>query len=207
MNVDQPIGVAFEGRWIALEPLRRDHLGFLYGLAIDPATGYRWRLRGGVPSIETFEKQLWQSVLSQFVLVTRKARRPVGQVVAFNVNFNAGHVSAGIVTTKRAVGSEFAIEGLAVFIRYLFATYRLRKVYFEIPEYNMPQFASALRRYAKQEGCLEEYDYYDGRYWNSHILSIGRSFPKQTRLGLPRSEPVSKNGKAASGAGVGPPRR
>jgi RimJ/RimL family protein N-acetyltransferase len=202
-TADQPVGAALEGRWIALQPSGRDHLGFLYGLAIDPATSYRWRLRGGVPPMDVFEKQLWQSVLAQFLLVTRKQRQPVGQVVAFNVNLNAGHVSAGIVTTRRAAGSAFAIEGLAVFLRYLFATYSLRKVYFEVPEYNVAQFASVLRRYAKQEGRLEEYDYYDGRYWDSLILSVDRTSPAATRLGLPRSEASDGNGKVRRTAANG----
>jgi RimJ/RimL family protein N-acetyltransferase len=195
MNAEPPVGASLEGRWTALHPIGRDHLGFLYNLAIDPTISYRWRLRGGVPSAEVFEKQLWQSVLSQFVLITRKTRRPLGHVVAFNVNLNAGHVSAGIVTTKRAAGSAFAIEGMGVFLRYLFATYSLRKVYFELPEYNLPQFGSALRRFAKQEGRLEEYDYYDGRYWDSLILSVDRSFITATRLGLPRSDTIRSNGR------------
>jgi len=63
---------------------------------------------------------------------------------------------------------------LLLFIRYTFDNWNLRKVYFEVPEYNLSQFDSAIGRYLDQEARMVDHQFANGRYWDSLTLSLFR---------------------------------
>ena len=182
---DGPHPALLEGRWVKLTPVGSKDLGFLYKLATDPATGFRWRLRGAVPPPETFEKVVWQSVLTQFIIVSKARNEPIGNVVGYNANPNAGHVAVGIVATPEVVGKGFVLEAFYLFLTHLFAVYSFRKVYLELPSYNLPQFASAEGVLLEREGMLKENDYYGGKYWDSYIFAIWRARWEEFTAQLP----------------------
>jgi len=67
-----------------------------------------------------------------------------------------------------------------LFIRYVLSCWDFRKVYFEGPEFNTVTFASAIGKSLDLEGVLKQHDYYDGRYWDVHILALYRDrFPDE----------------------------
>ena len=70
----------------------------------------------------------------------------MGHVVAYGADLNAGVVYVGGVMEPAAVGTGFAIEAFEVFLDYLFATYSIRKIYLEVPEFNFPQIRARLPR-------------------------------------------------------------
>ena len=135
---------SLEGRRVMLVPFHRRHIAFLYSLATDPAIGFRWRLRGGVPSIESFEASLWQAVLCQLIIETKSNQQPVGHVVAYNPNHNSGHCAVAIIMDANPSYKSLGLDGLQVFLGHLFSVYSFRKIYFEVPSYNIGQFRSAL---------------------------------------------------------------
>lgn len=163
-----------DGRWVRLTPVGAKDMSFLYNLATDPTTGFRWRLRGAVPPPEVFEKTLWQSVLTQFIIRTKAENEPIGNVLAYNPNANAGHAAVGIAALPKLTGKGFLLEAMYMFLNHLFAAYSFRKIYFEVPSYNLAQFASAQGVILQQEGVLVENDYYDGRYWDTYIFAVWR---------------------------------
>lgn len=65
-------------------------------------------------------------------------------------------------------------EGAVLFIEYLFRIWPFRKLYAEIPEYNLDSLRSMLTVWT-QQGRLTEHDYLNGRYWDRYILSLTRS--------------------------------
>ncbi|EFC86322.1 acyl carrier protein [Parafrankia sp. EUN1f] len=73
-----------------LRPVGPDHVPFLYHLAIREEVGYRWRFRGAVPDMETFQANLRQGVLSQFVVVTEPAGELAGSVICYNADLTRG---------------------------------------------------------------------------------------------------------------------
>ena len=65
------------------------------------------------------------------------------------------------------------LEAFALFVRYLFRLWPLRKLYLELPEFNLPQFASAVRvGLLKEEGRLRGDRYFDGAYWDQLVLAV-----------------------------------
>jgi RimJ/RimL family protein N-acetyltransferase len=146
---------------------------FLYQLAIDESVGVRWRFNGLVPRRETFEQSLWSGVLTQFIVAERQTGACLGTVTAYNADLNHGYAYVAAAMIADATGSGVGIEAVDLFLGYLFACYRLRKLYFEVPEYNLAQFASALTWF-RDEGTLVDHTYFDGRLWDRKILALYR---------------------------------
>jgi len=170
------------GRWVRLDPLHAGHLDFLYSLCADERIGPRWRYGGTIPTAEQFRQNLWNGVLCQFVVVERATDALVGHVQAYNADLNSGVGYLALALCDQAASTGLGIEAGYLFCAYAFSVYALRKLYLEIPEFNLGQVASLAGSIAREEGCLRDHVYLGGRYWDRHILSlrredfVGRSF-------------------------------
>lgn len=71
---------------------------------------------------------------------------------------------------------KFGIGALAAihFMDYLFSTYSIRKIYLTIYDYNEQSLKSNLQAGFISEGCLKQYRYLDGKFFDLHYLSISR---------------------------------
>ncbi|MCK9896301.1 GNAT family N-acetyltransferase [Frankia sp. AgB32] len=169
----------FAGRYLRLMPVLPSSTPFLYELAVTPDIGFRWRYRGSVPAYHQFEQELWQGVLTQFLIESVEAGRPVGHAICYNPEFALGHAYVGAAVSADYTGSGLAVEALDLFVRYVFDIWPFRKLYFEVPEFNYPQFAAADRANSaggslELEGRLRRHDFYRGRYWDRLILAVYR---------------------------------
>ncbi|HZM80442.1 MAG TPA: GNAT family N-acetyltransferase [Candidatus Limnocylindrales bacterium] len=167
-----PLAPVLETGTLRLAPVTGDDLGFLYGLAVDPETGFRWRYRGSVPSRERFAEELWHEVLVQFVVRRVEDSVPVGQVVAYGGEPSLGHVKVGAVFHPLCAGTGLAAQAVSLFVRYLFHTFPLTKIYLEVPGINWPQLQSGQGIMFRVEGVLKDHDYYAGRYWDKYLCAI-----------------------------------
>ncbi|WP_117215473.1 GNAT family N-acetyltransferase [Allorhizocola rhizosphaerae] len=157
---------------LRLAPLTPDDLGFLYALAVEPETGFRWRYRGSIPPIERFKAELWNQVLIQFVVRRIEDDLPVGHVVAYGDELSLRHTYLGAVFHPRITGGGLAAQAVALFARYLFRTFPLNKIYMEIPGINWPQLQSGQGRLFQVEGVLRDHDYYAGRLWDKYVCAL-----------------------------------
>jgi hypothetical protein len=160
---------------ISLDPLSSMHYEFLYSLAIEGESSFRWLTAGGVPPIEKYVAGLWDGVLTQFVVRDTSTHRPCGHVIAYNADLHSGHAGIAVAASPEARATGAVPEATIIFINYCFTVYNLRKLYFEVPEYNHPQFASAMGKFCREEGRLGEHLYYDGRYWDRYVYAIYRN--------------------------------
>lgn len=169
-----PPRVSRTGRWVQLVPVSVVHHEFLYDLATGEDTGFRWRFGGTVPPFEQFRDTLWSGVLTQFVVLERTSQAPVGLVVAYNGDLNNGIAYLGAVMARAVQGSGIAVDALLLFVRYVFDTWSFRKLYLEVPEFNMPAMDGGTRRWFVEEGRMQQCIFRAGRYWDRLILAIGR---------------------------------
>ncbi|CAO5191034.1 Acetyltransferase [Frankia sp. AiPs1] len=170
------------GRYLRLMPVLPSSTPFLYELAVTPDVGFRWRYRGSVPSYPQFEQELWQGVLTQFLIESVESGRPVGHAICYNPEFTLGFAYVGAAVAADYTGSGLAVEALDLFVRYIFDIWPFRKLYFEVPEFNYPQFSGADRANAvggslELEGRLRRHDFYRGRYWDRLVLAAYRDDP------------------------------
>lgn len=162
------------GRWYSLIPLRPSHHPALYELAARDLNNVRWRYRGTMPPFNVFEQSLYAGVMCQFVVCPNDDLQKVsGLVVAYSASPQDEHCYLAALTDSRAGAG--AVEGVALFFRYLFRHWPLRKIYLESLEFNIPQYASAIELgLFREEGCFRAHHYFDDRYWDMYIYSVYR---------------------------------
>jgi RimJ/RimL family protein N-acetyltransferase/acyl carrier protein len=168
---DQVTPPRLAGRFFRLAPVLPPSVPFLYGLSMIPEVGFRWRYRGAVPSPQQFEQDLWQGVLAQFVVESIQSSQPAGHVVCYGPDRNMGHAYVGAAMTDEYQGSGIAAEPVRIFLDYLFDVWPFHKLYLELPEFNLPQFASAAGRGLHVEARMRNHHYYQGRRWDQIILA------------------------------------
>jgi RimJ/RimL family protein N-acetyltransferase/aryl carrier-like protein len=170
-----PLMPRLETPALRLTPMVPEDLGFLYALAVEPETGFRWRYRGSVPPIERFKAELWNQVLLQYVVRRTEDNSPVGHVVAYGDELSLRHTYVGAVFHPDSAGTGLPAAAVALFVRHLFHTFPLNKVYMEIPGINWPQLQSGQGRLFQVEGVLRDHDYYAGRLWDKYVCAL---YPK-----------------------------
>jgi RimJ/RimL family protein N-acetyltransferase len=188
------------GRHVRLRNIELADVEFLYRLHTVPEVGYRLRLRGATPKPEAFVESFWEGVLVQFMIEARQTREPIGVISAYSTNMRDGWTYMAQASQPRFIGSGWSIEALALFVDYLFALWNFRKLYSEAVAYNFDQFASGAGRYFELEGCLRNHQYYAGRFWDMHILSITRQSWEQLRPEMLRhlADPATVEGSPES---------
>jgi RimJ/RimL family protein N-acetyltransferase/acyl carrier protein len=151
-----------------------DDMPFLYWLATDETTGWRWRYRGRVPTPDAFVEGLWSGVVTQFVVRRRGSNEPIGQVVLYDADHENGFAHLAAVFAPPVVRTGSPARSTIAFIRYVFDQWPLRKLYLEVPEFNLPLIGSAVGGILREEGRLRRHDFSGGRYWDKHLLAVYR---------------------------------
>lgn len=164
--------VSLRSARVHLEIPDQRHLMNLWELIADPGTSFRWKYHGRVPSPQELADGLWDGVATQFVAVDRVTRRPVAWVIGYNLNPRDQHIFLAVHGWPEHLGSTTLVDAVFVFLRYLFANFSLRKVYAEVREFNLTQFASGAGRVFEIEGRLRSHAFYDGIWWDQLILSL-----------------------------------
>ncbi len=160
------------GRRVVLRPVHVQDYPSLYAIAMAGENATRWRYRGATPSPEQFVRQMWDGVLVQYAVVGRQLGRLYGTVGLYNANLPSGYVYGYAMSAPDRMGSGKVVEGLLLMLEYAFRTWELRKVYFELPEFNLPQFQSAVGRYLVEEGRLIDHELLGGRRWDLVTLAL-----------------------------------
>lgn len=162
------------GRNIYLRPLGPEDYSTVRALELSADLGVRWRARGAVTSPEQWSQTVWQSTLAQFVVASKRERKPLGLVLAYRPNFQDGHAWVAAEKFEDGRRSPLLIFGFALFLDYVFRCWNFRKVYLEVAEFNTGQFDSAIGRVFTEEGRMREHFWYDGRRWDQYILALYR---------------------------------
>lgn len=148
-------------------------------------------------TVESFGAWLQRMVDGRFhdFFVVRVNGEPVGYAHSYDFSLRDGRCQAAVCVEPafRATGAG-AYAALQL-LRYLFATYPLRKVYTTIYDYNAESLRSNLAAGFVEEGVLEGFRYHDGGWHGLHYLSMDRATFEE-RFGSGISSP---EGPAADG--------
>jgi RimJ/RimL family protein N-acetyltransferase len=191
------------GRWVRLLPFTREYQDFLYELAMDDPSLFRWRFPMGIPVVDVFVQAMNLSTSNAVVIVETKSQSPLGFAHLYNwrAQHEVAHFNIAMVRSARYSG--IGIEAGYLFLRHCFASFNLRKLYLTVSSWQLPAIKRVIGDLFIEEGRLHEHSYHQGVWHDELILSISRQ-----RLNALRQELGQKSLSEEllpSSAGVGNP--
>jgi RimJ/RimL family protein N-acetyltransferase len=136
--------------------------------------GTRYRYYGATPSFDEFAHRAWDSVLGQWLVVSKATRRPVGFTVISSADHRSGTAHFSVVGTPDTWRGAVMMDAMGVFFQYVFWAFPFRRLFAETAEDNLSQFASGEGRFFELEGCRREAIWLRGRYQDLHFLTVSR---------------------------------
>jgi acyl carrier protein/RimJ/RimL family protein N-acetyltransferase len=187
---DEFVTPPLRARHVYLKPITPSDYPFLQMLELAGELAPRWRHRGATPNPDQWAQTLWAGVLAQFMVVGVTTNKPIGRVVIYQPNFQDRYAYFAALRFEPSDRSPVMMLGISLFLRYVFTYWDFDKLYMEVPEYNLPQFASGLGRFFEIEGRLRGHFRVGGRSWDQLILALYRDTAAQqgARLRLDRGQ-------------------
>ena len=167
------------GRRVRLRPVGPADFAFVATLETHPEVHFRWRHRGATPSPERLISSLWDGALVVLLgehVTGARSGEPFVLLAAYGADLRNGCCSFGLAAVpEMPPGPSPAFDAVVLFLDYLFGLWPLRKIYAEAPGFAFAQYASAVPTLFDREGLLKAHDFYMGRHWDKHILSVSRA--------------------------------
>lgn len=167
---------------VRLRPVEPSDYPHIYRSELSERLGPIWRHRGGTPSFESFTASLWAGVVAQYLVVRRDDPTPLGIVSLYEPDSTNGHAKLAAARFSDTIDREF-VEAVAMFIEHCFSSWPLRKIYLEVPEYNLHQMAGLIGPLIIEEGRLREHLFKLGRWWDFVTLALYRDRWDESGLG------------------------
>ena len=147
---------------------------WLYFLATRDPQAWRWRFRAVYPSFVDFERTFYNDVAAAFIVELSDATTPVGCVTCYGMNLRDGIASLAVQIQTVHLGVGHGVVSAHQMASYVMDRWPVRKLYLEVPAYNVGQFRSLVGSVLRQEGVLSEHIFLEGTYHDLIIFSIDR---------------------------------
>lgn len=133
---------------------------------------------------------LWEDCHAAFLFESQDQSGSLGVVMSYAADVRNGFAYLAFARLRSGAGpihdAVVAAEALVLFLDYLFQGWNFRKIYVEVAEYNLGQFACFISL-LDVEGRLKEHVYLDGHHWDLIIASLRRERWPQLRSVLTRN--------------------
>ena len=162
------------GRHVYLRAVLPEDLRSIRMIDLSAELGVRFRHRGATPGMAQWT-QSSDSALAQFLIVRSDDNRPIGLAAIYEPSFQDQYAHFAAAMFGKAGRSPLAVMGCVLAIEYAFKCWAFRKLYLELPAYNLDQISAGLGRMFVEEGRLREHMYYDGHWWDKVVLALYRN--------------------------------
>jgi diamine N-acetyltransferase len=163
-------------RGTSLRPVTEADLPFLFRLYTDPSRCHLWMSSRRVYDEREF-REAWNSWIGgamEAKFIVESDRRPVGWVMSCDGYPEHGFTKVHTILQEDNVGHGVGVAATALLIDYLFKQLPLRKIYFEVFDFN-PAVVRMWRKLGlAEEGLLKGDRFWDGTYWDLHIFAMYR---------------------------------
>jgi RimJ/RimL family protein N-acetyltransferase/acyl carrier protein len=170
-------GVPMSGDRVQLERLAPHHLATLHRISISPEVSPHWPLLGDAVAEEQLWDHLWGQSSLQFAIVRTDTAESVGLVQGVEEDMRSRTIGLGLVVDPALWRAGWPLEGVVLFLDYLFTGLGYRKVYANLP-------ASVLDRVG--DGALGVYLTHEATF-NQH-LKVGDGYEDVCVLSLCRDD-------------------
>lgn len=156
----------------------RNDLEDLFTLMTDSRDQMLFHGKMQINSLPDFEKWMIANMAQVYhdfyVICDGSGYNIVGYVYSYEYRPYDGHCKVCIFLKEkyREVGVG-ALCGIR-FLDELFSNYPLRKIFIDVYDYNKQSLSCNLGAGFVEEGCLKEYRFYNGTYYDMHLLALTR---------------------------------
>jgi RimJ/RimL family protein N-acetyltransferase len=172
-----------KGKNVGLRAVEKEDLSFLRDWR--NITNFRKHFRE-VRELSLTDQEAWFEHLQQtkhinymFTIVDLNTNNPLGAAGLLYVNWviRSGDVSFYIGDQEKYLGNDdVALEAAKLLIDYGFKNLNLNKLWMELYEFDNQKIEFFTKNYGfKKDGLLRDNCFEDGKYWNSHIISLLKS--------------------------------
>lgn len=162
------------GRQVEMRPVTPAEHGRLYECVMSERVGIRWRVRGASMAFDDFVRGLWSQVSVHYAVYDWESGRICGYVNCHSANPRDGWAFVSGFAAPEYIGTGLMAEAGILFVDHLFAQWPYRKLYFDVPAYNEPSLASAVRDVLVEEGNRRAYYFFDGAYHDDRTYALWR---------------------------------
>jgi RimJ/RimL family protein N-acetyltransferase len=146
---------------------------FVYQLSrAEPTAYFSWPQAARGQSEREFSNAMTHGVFAHFVVVGRRTSTPIGYVVAQDADLENGTVHIGIFLLQAYQAMGLGAEAGGLLLKYLFDQHPIHKIYGMAIDRTSP--TRGWNRLFREEACLRDHCWFEGRYWNEYIFAVDR---------------------------------
>lgn len=155
-----------KGRMVELRPVGASDYEYLYDLETSTTHARAWRFGSGTVAPETYPSLLWHGAVANLLVVSAEGpnRRRLGLATIYGADPGNQTASFAVIGSPEVHRTGRLLEASALLIQHAFRSWGYRKMYAEILEPNLEQFASAIGNFCEIEGRLRAHVLVDGRF-------------------------------------------
>ena len=161
------------GRHTRVRPVAPEDYEWIFKVALHTPAGSRWRLHGEIPTFDQFIGTMLQGAKCTCVIEDASGQL-LGMVQLWHHDALSRHGQLTAFLSPDAEGRGWPLEGVLLFIDYVFRAFDLRKLYVEALEPELNSYRSLVGPLLREEGRLREHQYLFGRYVDGYLLAIYR---------------------------------
>jgi len=185
-------------RGISLRQVLDQDMAFLFRLLTNPRRAHLW-MRARMGCDEASFSELWAGWCSGVMasrFIVESSGQAIGLVFEYDRSVEDGHSKVTALLEEERTGRGGGVIATALHVDWLFHVLPLQKVYCEVYSYN-PSVIGILRKLGLvEEGVLRSDRFFNGSYWDMHVLALyRRDWPRIAARLLRRQT----NGKEVTG--------
>ncbi len=163
-------------RNITLRQVTEDDLPFLFRLFVDPCRSHLWMCGRTVHDERSFHEAWigWSTGMMGAKFLVEAAGLRIGLVFDYDRTIMDGFTKVTALLDEESVGFGGGVVATGLLVDWLFEHVPLRKVYMEVYGYNRSVVRILRKAGLVEEGALREARFWNGSYWDVHILSVSR---------------------------------
>lgn len=154
---DEVLGVPVRGRRVRLEKLAPWHLPALHQAMTRESTLGGWPLLGERVPAREFGPYLWSLGRVHFAVVRLDTGEPIGLVQGIDDDMRSGSTGVGLFVDPRLWKAGWPLEGVLLFIDYLFCGLGFRKVSMILPDSVLAQVNPSTVGWTTREYSLRDH--------------------------------------------------
>jgi RimJ/RimL family protein N-acetyltransferase len=162
-----------------LRNLSETDIGRIFELCNNPDLRYLWLPDEEATEFDRFQDRLKRRIAHRWehyvVFEQPVQQRIIGFAYCYQTSANNKTAYLCICIDKPYMNSPTSLKAAYCYLAYLFERCAYRKLYAEVFAYNTLCVGLLTKLKFQQEGCLREFQWWRGRYWDQYIFSLSRS--------------------------------